>query len=106
MEDTFDFILGDFMMNVLADFQPTHPAFTLELTETDRHPCYNQIIYDDARVEGDEYFDLSLMIHMLSTADAEVDPVFGSSLARIIDNDGEFHMKIKPSTVLYNFNEE
>lgn len=60
--------------------------------------CHNQIVYDDIRVETDEYFGLTLEVQDLVE---EGGPTTGYTVVamqhaaiRIIDNDGNFFCKV------------
>ena len=51
--------------------------------------CYNQPIYDDIRMEGDEYAGLTLMVRQ-SSVRTDVQPLFDHCAIRIMDdNDGK-----------------
>ena len=62
------------------------------ISEIRRIVCYNQTIYDDQRVELDEYAGLTLGIkdNRLTTIITLVKPEYDQSAILIIDNDSKF----------------
>ena len=60
------------------------------ITEVMRLICYNQPIYNDMRVELDEYAGLSLgVIDILTTVLTEVKSMYDQASILIVDNDSE-----------------
>ena len=57
------------------------------ITELKRIVCYNQTIYDDLRVEFDEYAGITLGVRDISTT--AVKPMYDQASIFILDNDGE-----------------
>ena len=57
------------------------------ITEERRQICYNQVIYDDERLELTETAGLGLVPDDLDTP-VEVEPFYGDSVFFIIDDDG------------------
>ena len=53
--------------------------------------CYEQSIYDDLRLELDEYIGLTLGVrdNEMTTSRTEVRPMFDQASILIVDNDGE-----------------
>ena len=72
-----------------------------EITEETRTVCYNQIIYDDALVEGPEYICLSLGI-VQSTAVTQLKVGYDQATILIVDDDGKFKI-IPPNYSPYYF---
>ena len=59
------------------------------ISETSRVVCYNQTIYDDMRVEANEYAGLTLGVAR-ATVLTEVKPMYNFSAILIVDDDGKF----------------
>ena len=80
-------------MNPLADYRPPvegrNNIRNFPITDTNRVICYNQTIYDDDRMEEDEFFSLTLVVQEGSAMTALVDPQLSSTVIRIIDDDGK-----------------
>ena len=57
------------------------------ISELSRIVCYNQTIYDDALVEGSEYFGLTLSVPEASFF-TQVRPMYDQAAVLILDNDG------------------
>ena len=82
-------------MDPMADYPPPVVEFNpikvmnLIITETNRVICYNQTIYDDNRIEDDEYFSLILIVQTGSAMTTQVSPDFSTVLIKIVDDDGE-----------------
>ena len=80
-------------MNPLADYRPLvegrNDIRNMPITDTNRVICYNQIIHDDDRNEGDEYFSLTLTVQQESAITPQVD--VSSAVVKIVDDieDGE-----------------
>ena len=79
MEPGTDFAAQTLTYNIIDDE---------ELMELRRIVCYNQTIYDDTLVEGQEYIGLSLGIHV-STAVTEVRTGYDQAAILIVDDDGK-----------------
>ena len=60
------------------------------ITEENRLVCYNQTVYDDMRLELVEYFGLTMAVRS-STVPTAINPTYGQTAIKIIDND---HCKI------------
>ena len=76
-----------------CDYQPPLEGSGLitdiSITNPRRIVCYNQTLCaDDMRVEGDEFFSLSIFVSPLNTVDVNLLGA-GTTTVRIIDNDGE-----------------
>ena len=56
------------------------------ITELSRVVCYNQSIYNDARVEPPEYIGLQLGIRE-ATVVAQVEPMYSNAAILILDSD-------------------
>ena len=61
----------------------------LLLNETMRVVCYSQPIYDDLRLEGDEYTALTLAVFK-NTSFTIVEPNYDEAVIIILDDDGWF----------------
>ena len=57
------------------------------ITEMNRVICYNQTIYDDIRVEEDEFFSLTLIVQDISIKTTIVNPECNTSVVTIVDDD-------------------
>ena len=79
MEPGTDFAAQTLTHNIIDDE---------ELMELRRIVCYNQTIYDDTLVEGQEYIGLSLGIRE-STAVTEVRTGYDQAVILIVDDDGK-----------------
>ena len=60
------------------------------ISELSRIVCYNQTIYDDALVEGSEYFGLTLSVSEASIF-TQVRPMYDQAAILILDNDGQLN---------------
>ena len=60
------------------------------ITEENRVVCYNQTVYDDMQLELVEYFGLTMAVRS-STVPTAINPTYGQTAIKIIDND---HCKI------------
>ena len=62
------------------------------ITELMRIVCYSQPIYDDLRLELDEYAGLSLGVkdNQLTTVLTTVQPIYDQASILIVDDDSEF----------------
>ena len=56
-----------------------------QILETRRRICYNQIIYNDVQIEGDEWFGLTLQI---GASNARTVTGIDHTAIRIIDDEG------------------
>ena len=85
--------IGFYIMNPLADYPPQIERFNvimrMAITNTTRVLCYNQTIYDDDRMEEDEFFSLTLTIQTGSAMTTVVDPQLSSAVIKIVDDDGK-----------------
>ena len=60
------------------------------ITETSRLICYDQITYDDIRLEVAEYAGLALAVRVEETSvQTKVEPMYDNVAIRILDNDSE-----------------
>ena len=79
----------DFSQQTLAD-NVIDDTF---ITELMRLICYNQPIYEDMRLEPNEYAGLTLgVIDILTTVLTEVKPMYDQASILIVDNDSETHL--------------
>ena len=91
-------ILSLYSMSDQTDYaQQTEEVNTIADTvirEEMRIVCYNQSIYEDFRVELDEYAGISLGIrdNSQTTALTNVDPMYDQASILIVDNDSEFNI--------------
>ena len=83
-------------MDPLADYAPPvrsfNPIMDLVITVTTRLICYNQTIYDDSRVEENEFFSLTLIVQDGSAIMTQVDPQLSSTVVKIVDDDGKLQL--------------
>ena len=56
------------------------------ITEENRVVCYNQTLYDDMRLELVEHFGLTMAVRS-STVPTAVNPTYGQTAIKIIEND-------------------
>ena len=86
--------LGLYPMAPMTDFaQQTVGVNAIDdetITELMRIVCYDQPIYDDDCVEGDEWLGLTLGVDRSSVL-TTVQPMYNQSAILIQDNDSEFH---------------
>ena len=70
---------------------PSVNAIDALLREETRIVCYNQTIYEDQRLERNEYLGLELRVlnNSLTTALTVAKPTFDQSSILILDNDSE-----------------
>ena len=81
MEEGTDFAQQTLFVNAIDD---------VFITELRRIVCYNQIIYEDLRLELDEYAGLTLGVNeMGTTARTVVRPMYDEASILIVDNDSE-----------------
>ena len=81
-----------------TDFaQQTPPVNVIDdtfITQEMRLICYNQHIYEDMRLEPNEYAGLTLGVidnsNILTTVFTEVKPMYDQASILIVDNDSEF----------------
>ena len=61
------------------------------INATRRVICYNQVIYNDTRLEVAEYFGMTLTVQAMppTTALTEVRPMYDQVAILILDDDGE-----------------
>ena len=85
-------IFGTYYMPTLADYEEQtayHNRISNTIIDYDhRIVCYDQIIYDDMRVELAEYAGLTLNV-LQSTVISEVRPAYDSTSIHIIDDDSK-----------------
>ena len=55
--------------------------------------CYNQPIYDDARLEASEYTGLQLGVSHATSALVEVQEHYDNAVILILDDDSQLHFK-------------
>ena len=74
------------------------------ISEIRRIVCYNQTIYDDQRVELDEYAGLTLGIkdNPLTTVKTRVKPEYDQAAIFLIDNDSKF-FTLPKLYIIYGF---
>ena len=77
-------------MAPLTDYEAQTRSFNRisnrNITELSRVVCYNQSIYNDARVEPPEYIGLQLGIRQ-ATVVAQVEPMYSNAAILILDSD-------------------
>ena len=82
-----------------SDFQQQTPTINIIdnndnlISELMRIVCYNQTIYDDQRLEANEYAGLTLGVkdNGLTTVLTLVKELFDQASILIVDDDSEFH---------------
>ena len=92
------YFLGIYPMEDGTDFaQQTPPVNVIDdtfITQEMRLICYNQPIYEDMRLEPNEYAGLTLGVidnsNILTTVLTEVKPMYDQASILIVDNDSEF----------------
>ena len=89
--------LSRYLMLERTDFQQQTSAVNLIddtlITEVMRRVCYNQIIYDDLRLEMNEYAGLTFGVRNdddVTTVRTFVKDMFDQGAILIVDNDSEF----------------
>ena len=63
-----------------------------EITELMRVVCYNQVIYDDLRLESREWLGLTLEVQQVpffTSVTTDTEHFFGDAAIQIIDDDGK-----------------
>ena len=85
-------------MALMTDFEEqikgiNHIRNTI-INETSRFICYNQIIYDDMRLEMSEYAGLTLAVRDASVR-TEVKPMYDQVSIMILDDDGKVQFSRK-----------
>ena len=100
MPDAPDF-LSRYLMLERTDFaQQTRPVNAIDdvfITELMRIVCYNQPIYEDLRLELDEYAGLSLGVTETEVR-TEVRPMYDEASILIVDNDSESSCRVIQQT--------
>ena len=85
MADGTDFAQQTLAVNVIDD---------IFIIQERRVLCYNQLIYEDMRLEPNEYAGLTLGVidnyNILTTVVTEVKAMYDQALILILDNDSEF----------------
>ena len=61
------------------------------ITELMRIVCYNQSIYDDIRLEDDEWLGLTLSVDRTSVR-TNIRPMYDQAAILIQDNDGKYNV--------------
>ena len=79
-------VAGTDYPQLIIDF---NPIMNMVITGTNRVICYNQTIYDDDRVEEDEFFSLTLTVQNGSALITVVDPQLSSAVIKIVDDECE-----------------
>lgn len=94
MSDNSDYAMQTFSNNEIDD---------LTIWALNRIVCYNQTIYDDLRLERDEYAGLSLGVKdtHLTTAPTRADQDHSQASILIIDNDSKCSLKFAIWSQLY-----
>ena len=85
MADGTDFAQQTLAVNVIDD---------IFIIQERRVLCYNQLIYDDVRLEPNEYAGLTLGVldnnNILTTVVTKVKAMYDQASILIVDNDSEF----------------
>lgn len=87
--------LSQYLMIEVSDYaQQTDAVNDIDdtlVSHVMRIVCYEQSIYDDLRLELDEYIGLTLGVrdNEMTTSRTEVRPMFDQASILIVDNDGE-----------------
>ena len=89
--------LGEYPMAPLTDYEEQIRGINrirnTVMNEMRRIVCYNQIIYDDMRLEMSEYVGLTLAVRD-SSVRTEVQPKYDQVDIQIVDNDSELYFGI------------
>ena len=97
--DPFDFLSGMYLMRPMADYEEQTSPVSSRISNTiinatRRIICYDQPIYDDDRLEPNEYAGLRLsanpdyFVINPSTVLTVVRPMYDDSVICIVDDDG------------------
>ena len=95
MPDPFNFLTQSYEMIPFSDYEQqqilSNRIGVLGIDATSRVICYNQLIYDDMRLEVSEYFGMTLTVQGMphTTAVTEVQPMYDEVVILILDDDGE-----------------
>ena len=85
-------IFGAYLEAPLTDFEEQVQGFNAirneRINATQRIVCYNQLVYDDMRLELTEYAGLTLAVGR-STVRAEVRPMYDQVAIEIVDDDSK-----------------
>ena len=88
--------LGVYPMEELTDYQEQgmgqSTIINEEITELMRVVCYDQVIYDDLRLESDEFLGLTLEVQQVpdfTSVRTDIEPFYGDAVIQIIDDDGK-----------------
>ena len=101
VQDTFDELFGEFIMEPGADYRQPMTSGSLQifgrpLTQSMRRVCYDQLTYQDTAEEGNEFFTLQLTrdpnTPSRTPSNVVIDEVFQTTLVTILDDDGELHL--------------
>ena len=98
--------LSRYLMAAKSDFQQQTPAVNIIdnndnlISELMRIVCYNQTIYNDIRLEANEYAGLTLGVvedvaMMKTTVRTLVKDLFDQASILIVDDDSEFYAKYR-----------
>ena len=75
-----------------TDYEEETPRFSTirdtDITEVRRMICYEQVVYDDLRLEMEEYVGLALVPDDIDTV-VETEPQYNESVVIIIDDDSK-----------------
>ena len=78
-------------MDPFSDYvEPQYSFNDLTINSTRRLICYNQIIYDDMRLEVPEYFGLELFVERYRTTfSTKIRPMYDQVVIEIQDDDSD-----------------
>ena len=83
---------GNHPMAPRTDYEEETSRFStirdINITEFERMICYEQVVYDDLRLEKEEYAGLTLVPDDLDTV-VETEPLYDDSVFIIIDDDSK-----------------
>ena len=90
--DTPNRFNGNHPMAPRTDYEEETSRFSTirdtDITEFKRMICYEQVVYDDLRLEKEEYVGLALVPDDLDTV-VETEPLYNESVVIIIDDDSK-----------------
>ena len=95
MPDPFNFLTQSYEMIPCSDYEQqqllSNRIRVVGINATSRVICYDQLIYDDMRLEVSEYFGMTLAVQGMprTTVITEVQPMYDEVVILILDDDGE-----------------
>ena len=110
--DLFNFLTKSYNMIPFSDYEPqqllSNRIRNIGINATRRVICYDQLIYNDMRLEVSEYFGMTLTVQGVppTTFITEIRPMYDQVAILILDDDGERHTKQPlPRVLVYTLRE-